>query len=121
PNGYSVPGAAMMASCACFARRVKRFRKIRNPLHLRQAVEIAAAGYCAWGCFRYFVFVPWLWLARHEFGQRADDAVGLDGRAFGQALAMHVDPDRIDAEALRRHDLPFQIVADHPGVFGGDA
>src|SRR5262245_22265783 len=34
---------------------------------------------------------------------------------------MHVHPDRVDAEALRRHDFPFQIVADHPGIPGGDA
>ena len=34
---------------------------------------------------------------------------------------MDVDPDRVDAEPLRRHDLPFEIVADHPGVFRADA
>ena len=34
---------------------------------------------------------------------------------------MDVDPDRVDAEPLRRHDFPFQIVADHPGLGCGDA
>src|SRR4051812_41560126 len=33
---------------------------------------------------------------------------------------MDVHPDRIDAEALRRLDLPFQIVADHPGIVRPD-
>ena len=46
---------------------------------------------------------------------------GLIGGARGQAVAMDVDPDRVDAEALRRHDFPFQIVADHPGLGRGDA
>src|SRR5258708_39804963 len=34
---------------------------------------------------------------------------------------MGVHPDRVDAEALRHLDLPFQVVADHPGVTGLDA
>src|SRR2546430_1475694 len=82
-----------------------------------QVLDFAAPGYCAWGCFRSFLFAPWSGPVWQQLTERADDAVGLDDRAFGQAVAMHVDPDRIDAEALRRHDFPFQIVADHPGVF----
>ena len=35
-----------------------------------------------------------------QFRQRADDAVGLDRGARGQAVAMDVDPDRVDAEPL---------------------
>src|SRR4249919_2061587 len=58
---------------------------------------------------------------REQLGQRADDAVGPDRGARRQAVAVHVDPDRVDAEPLRCHDFPFQIVADHPGVARGDA
>src|SRR5689334_18836736 len=58
---------------------------------------------------------------RHQFAQRTNDAIGLHGRPLWQAVAMHVDPDRIDAEPLRHLDFPFQIVTDHPGVARGDA
>src|SRR6185295_7918953 len=60
-------------------------------------------------------------LFREQFRQRADDAVGLHGGVGGQAVAMYVDPDGVDAEPLRRDDFPFQIVTDHPGLGCGDA
>ena len=41
---------------------------------------------------------------------------GLTAEFRGQAIAVRIDPDRIDAEALRHLDFPFQIVADHPGL-----
>src|ERR1700719_1688324 len=57
---------------------------------------------------------------RQQFRQAADDAVGADRRIRGQPDAIAVVPDRVDPEALRRDDLPFEIVADHPGVLGPD-
>src|SRR6202030_102158 len=59
--------------------------------------------------------------SRQQLGQRADDAVGPDRRTLGQPEPVAVIPDRIDAEALRRDDLPFEIVADHPGLVRRDA
>src|SRR5215470_9797404 len=56
-----------------------------------------------------------------QFSERADDAVRLHGRARRQAVAMDVHPDGVDAKLLRHLDFPFEIVADHPGVGGGDA
>src|ERR1700738_5472539 len=56
---------------------------------------------------------------RQQLRQRADDPVRLDGGVGGQAVAMRIHPDRIDAKALRRFDFPFEIVADHPGLGGG--
>src|SRR4029079_16780489 len=81
----------------------------------------------------FSMFLVWLWdqalrraarsgsLAGKKFRQRPDDAVGLDGGARRQAIAMHVDPDGVDAETLRGYNFPFQIVADHPGLGRGDA
>ena len=60
---------------------------------------------------RYLIFVWSLMAGRQllalgqQLGQRADDAVGLGGGVRRQAVAMDVDPDRVDAKALRRHDF----------------
>src|SRR5580700_113954 len=57
---------------------------------------------------------------REQFRQGADDPVGADWRIRRQADAIAVIPDRIDAEPLRRDHLPFEIVANHPGVVRRD-
>jgi hypothetical protein len=44
----------MMTSCRCFARRVKRIRKIRKRRTVRQPVDSAGAGY--FGLFSRFLF-----------------------------------------------------------------
>jgi hypothetical protein len=51
----------------------------------------------------------------------ADDAVGADWAVGRQADAVAVVPDRVDAEPLRCHDLPFKVVADHPGLVRPDS
>src|SRR5690606_41010771 len=51
----------------------------------------------------------------------ADDAVGADVHAGREALAEVVVPDAEYAEPLWGRDLPFEVVADHPGVLGMDA
>ena len=39
----------------------------------------------------------------------------------GQANAVAVVPDRVNAEALRADDFPFEVVADHPGLLRPDS
>jgi hypothetical protein len=34
----------------------------------------------------------------------------------GQASRVRIEPDGMNSEALRRAHLPFQMVADHPGL-----
>src|SRR4051794_1757197 len=45
-----------------------------------------------------------------QLGERADDAIGLDGGFPRQAFAVSIQPDGVDAKPLWRLDLPFQIV-----------
>ena len=40
---------------------------------------------------------------------------------MGQADAVAIVPDRVDAEPLVCHDLPFKVVADHPGLVRADS
>src|SRR6516165_3815405 len=46
---------------------------------------------------------------------------GLIGDPAGKPSPCTSIEIRVDAEALRRHGFPFEIVADHPGIPGGDA
>jgi len=39
----------------------------------------------------------------------------------GQANAVAVVPDRVNAEALRADDFPFEVVADHPRLVRADS
>src|SRR5262249_49769382 len=45
-----------------------------------------------------------------------DDARGPGRRVGGNAGAVGVVPDAAEADLLRRHDLPFVVVAYHPGI-----
>ena len=40
---------------------------------------------------------------------------------MGQADAVAIVPDRVDTEPLGCHDLPFRVVADHPGLVRADS
>src|SRR5260221_12228893 len=42
--------------------------------------------------------------------------MGLDGAIRRQSLPIGIVPDRKYPEPLRRRDLPFEVVADHPHV-----
>jgi hypothetical protein len=41
---------------------------------------------------------------------------GRIGESGGQADAVAVVPDCVNAEALRGDDFPFEVIADHPGL-----
>ncbi len=73
------------------------------------------------GAFLARAFVERMPVHIHTAILDAAVAIGPDGGIRRQAFAVNVDPDGIDAEALRRFDFPFQIVADHPCLRCGDA
>src|SRR5579872_6520106 len=45
-----------------------------------------------------------------------DDALGLLRGVARYAGVVGVVPDAAEPELLRRHDFPFVVVADHPGI-----
>src|ERR1700681_240158 len=55
-----------------------------------------------------------------QFGEPLDDPRRLGRGVRRHASVKGVVPDAAHAEALRRHDFPLVIVADHPGVAGLD-
>src|SRR5262249_28451943 len=56
-----------------------------------------------------------------QLGQPSDDTRRLRRGVRRHAGVVGVVPDAAHAELLWRHDLPFVVVAHHPGVAGGTA
>src|SRR5262252_6328472 len=66
----------------------------------------------------------WTWRARsfrHEFRECPDDLIGNHRSGFGKTSSGTVHPDAAQAQALRRGDVPLEVVSDHPRVRGTQA
>src|SRR6185369_92225 len=51
-----------------------------------------------------------------QLRKSTDDAVRRHRAGLGQPLARRVHPDPSEAQALGSEHVPFEVVADHPGV-----